>query len=102
MDGEPIGTSSLVARDLDERPDLTPWLAGVFIVPEARGRGHVAHLIQAVEAACRSADIDTLWLYTAGSERVYARIGWHAVEVIQRQGRRPATLMRRDLSLQSS
>ena len=40
-DGEPIGTASLVAHDLDERPDRTGWLAGVFIVPDARGRGHV-------------------------------------------------------------
>lgn len=98
-DGEPIGTASLVAHDLDERPDLTPWLAGVYVVPRARARGHVVHLIQAVEQACRSADIGTLWLYTAGADRLYARAGWCAVNVIQRPGRRPVTLMRRDLAL---
>jgi GNAT superfamily N-acetyltransferase len=76
VDGKPIGTASLVAHDLDERPDLAPWLAGVFVIPEARGRGHVVHLIQAVEAACRSAAIPVVWLYTAGAERVYARAGW--------------------------
>jgi GNAT superfamily N-acetyltransferase len=96
-DGEPIGTASLVVHDLDERPDLTPWLAGVFVVPEARGRGHVMHLIRAVESACRSADIGTVWLFTAGAERVYARAGWHSVEAIERHNRRPVTLMRRDL-----
>ena len=68
VDGKPIGTASLVAHDLDERPDLTPWLAGVFAIPEARGRGHVVHLIQAVEAACPSAAIPVVWLYTAGAE----------------------------------
>jgi len=98
VDDEPVGTASLVAHDLDERLDLTPWLAGVFVVPEARGRGHVIHLIQAVEAACRNASIGTAWLYTAGAERVYARAGWHTVEAIQRQGRRQVTLMRRDLA----
>ena len=46
VDNRPVGTSSLVAHDLDERPDLTPWLAGVLVIPEARGRGHVIHLIQ--------------------------------------------------------
>ena len=97
-DGRPIGTASLVVHDLDERPDLTPWLAGVFVIPEARGRGHVVHLIQAVEAVCRSAAIPVVWLYTAGAERVYARAGWHSVETLQRLGRRPVTLMRRDLS----
>ena len=97
VDGDPIGTASLVSRDLDERPNLTPWLDGVFVVPEARGRGHVMHLIRAVEDACRSAGIGTVWLNTADAERVYARAGWHSVEAIQRQGRRPVTLMRRDL-----
>ena len=100
--GDPIGTASLVSHDLDERPHLTPWLAGVFVVPEARGRGHVMHLIRAVEDACRSACIGTVWLHTADAERVYARAGWHRVEAIQRRGRRPVTLMRRDLSHGSS
>jgi GNAT superfamily N-acetyltransferase len=98
VNGEPVGTASLVAHDLDERPELTPWLAGVFVIPEARGRGHVMHLIRAVEDACRSAGIGTVWLFTADAERVYARAGWHSVEVIERQGRRPVTLMRRDLT----
>ena len=97
VDDQPVGTASLIDHDLDERPDLTPWLAGVFVIPEARGRGYVVHLIQAVEAACRSAGVGTLWLHTANAERVYARAGWHTVEVIERQGRRPVTLMRRDL-----
>ncbi len=98
VDDRPVGTASLVAHDLDERPDLTPWLAGVFVVPEARGRGHVVHLIQAVEVACRSAGVGTAWLHTADAERVYTRAGWYTVEVIQREGRRPVTLMRRDLT----
>jgi hypothetical protein len=99
VDDRPIGTASLVSHDLDERPNLTPWLAGVFVIPEARGRGHVIHLIQAVEVACRFAGCGAVWLHTANAERVYARAGWHTVEAIQRQGRRPVTLMRRDLTL---
>jgi hypothetical protein len=34
---------------------------------EVRARGHVVHLIQAVEAACRSAAIPVVWLYTVGA-----------------------------------
>jgi GNAT superfamily N-acetyltransferase len=98
VDNRPVGTASLVAHDLAERPNLTPWLAGVFVIPEARGRGHVIHLIQAVEVACRSAGVGTVWLHTTDAERVYARAGWHTVEVIQRRGKSPVTLMRRDLT----
>ena len=98
VDSRPVGTASLVAHDLDERPNLTPWLAGVFVIPEARGRGHVIHLIQAVEVACRSAGVGTVWLHTTSAERVYAGAGWHTMEAIQRHGRCPVTLMRRDLT----
>ena len=94
--GVPVGTASLVARDLDAWPDLTPWLAGVYVVPEARGRGHVRALIGAAEAAGRAAGVPELWLHTRTAERLYARAGWTAAgTVIDRD--RPHTLMRRDL-----
>jgi N-acetylglutamate synthase-like GNAT family acetyltransferase len=96
VDGKPVGTASLAAQDLDERPDLTPWLAGVFIEPEARGRGLVASLIAAVEQECRKASIRTLWLYTRRAEKVYLRSGWRTVETVTR-GEKSYALMRRDL-----
>ena len=63
VDDQPVGTASLVAHDLEERPNLTPWLAGVFVIPEVRGRGHAIRLVHSVEAACRSAGIGTVWLH---------------------------------------
>ena len=47
VDGEPVGTSSLVAADMKERPNLTPWMANVFVVPTARR-----------QKPCHSADKD--------------------------------------------
>ena len=99
LDDQPIGTASLATEDLDERPDLTPWLASVFVVPEARGRGYAARLVAAVEAACHSARISTVWLYTNTAERLYTRAGWCVVETVLRYGKRPVTLMRRNLPL---
>ena len=92
----PLGTASLVAHDLDERADLSPWLAGVFVPPAARRQGHAVRLVAAVEAECRAASIPTLWLYTRTAEPLYARIGWRTVESFQRNGNAYA-LMRRDL-----
>jgi GNAT superfamily N-acetyltransferase len=103
VDDAPVGTASLVTHDLDERPDLTPWLAGVYVEPQARGNGYATHLIAAVEAACRAKSIATLWLYTDTAERIYARIGWQTVETIQHRSQtirgkiKPVMLMRRDL-----
>lgn len=68
VDGIPVGTASLAAADLDARPDLTPWLAGVFVVPEVRGRGYATLLVRAVEEAARAAAVRTLWLYTGAAE----------------------------------
>ncbi len=96
-DEQPVGTATLDDADLDERPELTPWLANVVVVPEARGQGHVHRLIGAVEAACRVAGVATVWLHTQTAERVYARGGWVTVETVDRVGKSAVTLMRRDL-----
>jgi GNAT superfamily N-acetyltransferase len=96
VDGEPVGTTSLTAHDLEERPDLTPWLAGMFVVPHARGRGYAGLLVAAIEQTARAASISPLWLYTNTAERIYARAGWRTVETVQHRGT-PFALMRRDL-----
>ena len=85
-----------MVADLDERPDPTPWLADVFVAPEARRKGHVIPLIQAVETAAIAASIQTLWLHTEHAARIYTNAGWQAVEIVERKGKLPVTLMRRD------
>ena len=97
VDGEPVGMASLAAHDLDTRPDLTPWLAGVFVAPHARGRGHAVRLVAAVEAEAVARGIPTLWLYTRSAEGLYARIGWRTVEMVSYREKVYA-LMQRDLS----
>ena len=74
----PVGTASLVNNDLPSRPDLTPWLASVLVLPLFRGKGYSAPLVRRVEeAATLSATI--LWLYTWSAEPVYAKLGWQRV-----------------------
>ena len=96
VDDVPVGTASLKAHDLEERLDLTPWLAGMFVAPCARGQGYAAVLIAAIEEEARKASISTLWLYTNTAEQVYARVGWRTVEIVLHDGK-PFALMRRDL-----
>jgi len=94
--GEPVGMAALAESDLDTRPDLTPWLAGVFVVPNARGQGHGGRLVTAVEGLASAASIPTLWLYTRTAEALYLRAGWRTVERFKKSTKRYA-LMRRDL-----
>ncbi len=93
-DDEPVGTASLAAQDLEERPDLTPWLAGVVVAPEWRGRGLAGRLIAAIETMALAQGFGTLWLYTSAAERVYARAGWRTVEMVQNRGRLVALMQR--------
>ena len=97
--GRPVGTARLTTLDLDERAELTPWLADVFVIPEARGRGYVRDILAAFDTACAAASISKAWLYTNTAERIYARAGWQVVETIERAGKLPVVLMRRDYAL---
>lgn len=91
----PVGTLTLARKDLEERPDLTPWLAGVFVVPDRRGRGYFQLLLAEFEKACRAASIETAWLFTNTAEQVYLKTGWETAEVIHRADGEAFTLMRR-------
>jgi GNAT superfamily N-acetyltransferase len=98
IDGEaPAGTASLVAEDADSRPDLSPWLASVFVDPASRGRGYGRVLVTAVESAAREAAIPTLWLFTDSAAGLYAALGWRDAGPLVENGKTYA-LMRRDLS----
>jgi GNAT superfamily N-acetyltransferase len=66
---KPVATASFVAADLASRPDLTPWLASVFVDLPYRGRGHAALLVRRVEDAARAAKTETLWRYTPDALR---------------------------------
>jgi GNAT superfamily N-acetyltransferase len=98
LDGEtPVATASFVAADLASRPDLTPWLASVFVDLPHRGRGHAALLVRRVEEAARAAETETLWLYTPDAQGLYAKLGWETVAPEIDNGV-PVTLMRRHLN----
>lgn len=92
----PCGTASLMSADLEIRNDIGPWLAGVYVVPEARGQGCAQRLVATVEDAARAAGAMSLYLYTNDAQRLYERLGWYAIEEAEDNGR-PVTIMRRDL-----
>lgn len=97
FDGDqPVGTAGLMHGDLESRPDLTPWLGGVYVEPAFRGLGHATTLVRCVEACARAASVPLLWLYTSGAEGLYRQLGWQSVGIEQENGH-AVTLMRREL-----
>lgn len=95
-DDEPAATASLMHDDLAARPDLTPWLAGVFVRPEYRGRGHAAAVVRRVEAFAGARSVPVLWLYTLAAEPLYTRLGWLR-DGIEREAGQDVVLMKRYL-----
>ena len=92
----PCGTASLVAADLEIRNDIGPWLAGVYVVPEARGQGCAQRLVTTVEDAARMSGYRSLFLYTNDAHALYEKLGWFTIEETM-DARRPVTIMQRNL-----
>ena len=78
-----LGSAMLLAQDMDSHPQLMPWLAGVFVKPEYRGKGIGSELVKRIEAEARSLGVATLYLYTPQAESLYERLGWSAIELCE-------------------
>jgi N-acetylglutamate synthase-like GNAT family acetyltransferase len=70
-----IGTVALKGSELPAF-DHSPWLAGLFVVPQHRGKGVGALLVGSAEREAASLGIERLYLYTPVSEHFYERLGW--------------------------
>ena len=75
-----LGSAMLVAHDMDTRMQWTPWLAGVVVAPECRGRGIGSCLAEHAATEACALGFATLFLYTFSTEEYYARLGWERVE----------------------
>lgn len=83
----PLGTAALVASDLPPCPDLTPWLASVYVDPPYRTQGVGRALAQRVAQEATALGHSRLWLYTSNDRlRFYGLMGWRAVEQLQYGG----------------
>jgi len=76
-----LGTSSLIASDLGERPQLTPWVAAVWVEPQARRRGVGAALVNRAAQDCFALGIGRVHLCARPPRsEFYERLGWIPVE----------------------
>ena len=75
-----LGSAKLVVNDMDIRAELSPWLAGVFVVPQHRRRGIGAALVRRVVDEARNLAVPRLYLYTPSAENFYAKLAWSVSE----------------------
>jgi N-acetylglutamate synthase-like GNAT family acetyltransferase len=77
--GEPVGTASLKAFDMETRSDLTPWLTSLYVAKPWRRRGIGSNLVKAIEQKAVELEIRKLFLFTTDAALVdlfYSRLGW--------------------------
>lgn len=96
-DGELQGGAALARHDLDLRPDLGPWLACVFVEPQARGQGLAEQLIEGICSHARETGVSRLYLHTHDRSDYYAQRGWTIMERFEAWGKEQ-WLMSRELN----
>jgi predicted N-acetyltransferase YhbS len=74
-----IGSVSLLKNDDDRIRDYSPWLASLIVLPAYRGKGYGIALVERCVQEAHVLGIERLYLYTAGQQAFYARLGWRVV-----------------------
>lgn len=89
-----LGSASLIAHDMDTHPELSPWLASVYVAPEHRKRGIGRTLVQRIVAEAASLGLDSLYLFTPDKERFYTHLGWTVLERTMYRGYAQVVMVR--------
>ena len=91
------GSAAIVENDMDDRTDLAPWLASVFVIPEHRNQGVGTALVGHVMQQAKQNNIDKLYLYTPDREAFYHKLGWRHIAAAHYHGH-DVTIMEADLT----
>ncbi|MGB5624829.1 MAG: GNAT family N-acetyltransferase [Woeseiaceae bacterium] len=84
---EVIGSAELKYREMTIYPEKEHWLGGVFVVPEHRGKGVAARLIDAVINSARVLGVDVLHIQTERLDGgLYLKLGWQRTEQVRYRG----------------
>jgi GNAT superfamily N-acetyltransferase len=76
-----LGTSSVIASDLEDLPQYTPWVAAVWVDPQYRERQIGRALVARAANDVFDLGIDRVYLCAAkGRRNFYVRQGWVPIE----------------------
>ncbi len=81
-----VGSAALVRNDMDTKPDLSPWLAAVYVKEGFRHQGIATELIARCEDEAVRSNAHVWYLYTEFASRLYEQLGWRHMEQCNYKG----------------
>lgn len=81
-----VGSAALVQNDMDTKPDLSPWLASVYVKQSFRHQGIATELITRCEDEAARSNANVWYLYTEFASRLYEKLGWRHMERCEYKG----------------
>jgi GNAT superfamily N-acetyltransferase len=81
LEGQLVGSCCVIERDCSQRPDLTPWIAAVYVKEEFRNRAIASKMLQWTFDRMLKIGEDHAYLTCSlEGEKLYGRNGWKLVE----------------------
>ena len=77
---ELLGFASIVASDMEINKEWSPWISGVFVLPQHRRKGVGGLLVGRLEQVARNLGFERLYLYTFDKEGFYSNLFWTKVK----------------------
>ena len=96
--GAALGAVGLGEYDLEDRRDRSPWVYGMIVRPDRRGRGVGSLLLAHLEAWAGSRGYQQVWVATGGQAiDFYRKCGWELSETVERASGEAATVLTKRL-----
>lgn len=81
-----VGSAALVQNDMDSKPELSPWLAAVYVKENFRHQGVATELIARCENEAVRSSAKVWYLYTEFAAELYQKLGWRHRERCEYRG----------------
>lgn len=81
-----VGGICLVAEEVSDRAQYSPWISRIYVSPQHRGKAIGQALIEHVKEELRRQGYLELYLLTEDKGPYYARMGWAKMEDYQLNG----------------
>lgn len=86
--GQATGVCSIRSDAFEPYPDAGPWLRGLYVTPEQRGKGIAGQLIKAAELTAAQLSISKLYAATHSAAGTFERTGWLGFDQVSHEGQK--------------